>query len=208
MGKNFSGNNKGIDRSQHDQYHTPFSMVEQLIEKHQIDFSKSFLEPACGNEKMPIVDVLKRHTQNVSFFDIQTGTDFLSIDEGKKYDYIITNPPFRLTFEFIEKSKKIANEIIFLLPLSYLHGQKRYTQMYNNQDNFRLKNVYIFTRYPLLTTEIRADGKYSTGMQVYAWFIWTKGYNDLPIIDWIDNNAYITSLKYKKVNYKPKNALF
>ena len=40
----------------------------------------------------------------------------------------------------------------------------------------------------MLGETLRTDGKYNTGMMVYAWYVFENGYIDLPTIDWIDNN--------------------
>ena len=75
-----------------------------------------------------------------------------------------------------------------LLPLNYLHGKKRYDDIYCD-NNYPLRKVYIFTRYPLLTDKnVREDGCYNTGMMVYAWYIFEKDYIGKAEINWIDNN--------------------
>jgi hypothetical protein len=78
-----------------------------------------------------------------------------------------------------------------LLPLSYLHGKRRYDNIWNDI-KFRLSNVVVFTRYPLIGEPLREDGKYHTGMQVYAWYLWSK-YSESyrPVINWIDNDKYV-----------------
>ena len=38
---------------------------------------------------------------------------------------------------------------------------------------------------------LRDDGKYNTGMMVYGWYVWEKGWSQLPNIDWVDNNSDI-----------------
>ena len=88
------------------------------------------------------------------------------------------------------RKKKFA----FLLPLSYLHGKKRYDDIYCDKE-YPLKKVYIFTRYPMLGEKLREDGKYNTGMMVYAWFIFEKNYEGPSTIDWIDNNIDVLSKK-------------
>jgi hypothetical protein len=40
----------------------------------------------------------------------------------------------------------------------------------------------------MLGEKLREDGKYNTGMMVYAWFIFEKNYKGNTTIDWIDNN--------------------
>ena len=47
----------------------------------------------------------------------------------------------------------------------------------------------------MLGDKLREDGKYKTGMMVYAWFVWENGYAGLPMIDWIDNNDDVLSKK-------------
>lgn len=197
MGKNFSCNNTG-KRNKNDFYQTPYSMTEQLLEHEEFDYNKEVFEPASGEGA--IVKILIANWNNTIFSmdKIVDGADFLAKSNCLKVSYIITNPPFSLAFEFVQKAKQIAKKkFAFLLPLSYLHGQKRYEQIYTKNDNYRLKKVWVFTRYPLLTDTVREDGKYNTGMQVYAWFIWVNGYSGLPVVDWIDNNKYILSKKDK-----------
>jgi hypothetical protein len=47
----------------------------------------------------------------------------------------------------------------------------------------------------MLGEKLREDGKYNTGMMVYAWYIFEKEYDGNPIIDWIDNNNDVLSKK-------------
>lgn len=177
-GKNFSANNMG-QRKKSDFYETPYSITSQLLEVEQ--FSKPILEPACGN------GAIEKVIGECVAYDKEK--DFLL--EENKYPSIITNPPFSLAFEFIQKAKKVATEkIAFLLPLSYLHGKKRFDYVYQDKE-FPLARVYVFTRYPMLGDRLRDDGKYRTGMMVYAWFVWDKNHTGEPIIRWLDNNKYV-----------------
>ena len=183
MGKNFSRNNTG-KRRKSDFYETPYSMTRHLFSVEKFDRGGTCLEPACGN--LAIVQILFEHFDNVRFYDIEK--DFLT--ETQSFDYVITNPPYSLAFEFIQKAKQVCNKFAFLLPLSYLHGKKRYDYVYQDQ-KFPLKSVSVFTRYPLLGEPLREDGKYNTGMMVYAWYVWDKEYKGEPTIKWIDNNEDI-----------------
>jgi len=192
MGKNFSMNNMG-QRKKSDFYETPYSITQQFLDSTSTLWNNEFsiLEPACGNGA--IVSVLQKNNFKVVQYDINIGKDFLK--ETNQYHYIITNPPFSLAFEFIQKAKEIAmDRFAFLLPLSYLHGKKRYDYIYNDTI-FPLSRVYVYTRYPLLGESLREDGKYKTGMMVYAWFIWDKTHKGSPTIHWIDNNDYVLNGK-------------
>lgn len=173
-----------------DNYYTPFCLTRELLEREK--FEGSILEPASGTGA--IIKVLLEEGYNPDFYDINDGTNFL--EEKESYDNIITNPPFSLANEFILKAKELYNsKIAMLLPLNYLHGQTRYELEIFKQ----LKKVYIFTRYPMLTDTIREDGMIEkTGMQVYAWYVWSKSWQASPVIDWIDINKYIVRSKNGK----------
>jgi len=178
-GKNFSTNNTG-KRKKSDFYETPYSLTWLLLENEKIE--GSVLEPACGN------GAISKIVGGIAY-DIEK--DFFK--EQNKFDVVITNPPYSLAYEFILKAKSIANKkIIFLLPLSYLHGKKRFDKVWSDKV-FPLARIYVFTRYPMLGEQLRIDGKYNTGMMVYAWYVWEKNYIGEPIIRWLDNNSYIIS---------------
>jgi len=188
-GKNFSANNVSGKRKKSDFYETPYSITRHLLNVEDFDYNLTICEPACGDGA--IVKVLKEKTNNFVAYDIEK--NFLS--ETKQYDYIITNPPFSIAYEFIVKAKQVAKKkFAFLLPLSYLHGKKRYDDIYSDKD-YPLKKVYVFTRYPMLGEKLREDGKYNTGMMVYAWFIFDKEYKGPSMLNWIDNNSDVLSKK-------------
>jgi hypothetical protein len=184
MGKNYSMNNRGT-RKDSDFYETPYSMTWQLLEKESYIHNRKILEPACGGGA-----IAKWLGDNVTSRDKTLGDDFLLSNDDAKYDWIVTNPPYKIAHPFIQKTLLMnVDRIAMLLPLSYLHGQKRYT----DKIFAKLDRVYVFTRYPMLGDPLRDDGKYRTGMQVYAWYIWDKvGYKRTePKMRWIDNNQYV-----------------
>jgi hypothetical protein len=186
-GKNFSTNNASGKRKKSDFYETPYSITQQFLDCGLIDKDSKILEPACGDGA--IVKVLKDNGfVNVTGKDLSTGSDFLL--EEEKYDVIITNPPFSLALEFILKAKELCDKFVYFLPWSYIHGKERYDKIYTQVD-FPLSEVYVFTRYPLLGEKLRSDGKYHTGMMVYAWYVWDKNGNKKPEINWLDNNNFI-----------------
>ena len=183
-GKNFSANNTG-KRKKSDFYETPYSLTRLLLVVEKLD--GAILEPAIGGGA--IGKVLNEYGYSYMGYDVEN--DFLK--QTQKYDTIITNPPFSISRQFILKAKENSrNKIVFLLPLSYLHGKKRYDEIWTDKQ-FPLARIYVFTRYPLLGEPLRQDGKHNTGMMVYAWFVWEKHYGDEPIIKWLDNNEFILS---------------
>ena len=180
VGKNFSMQSTR-KRKESDFYETPYSMTERLLTRER--FGKSVLEPACGNGA--IVNVLAKNGYEVVAYDKET--NFLK--DKNAYTAMITNPPYSLSSQFILHAKNIVkHKFALLLPLSYLHGKKRFDTIWCDSI-FPLKCIYVFTRYPMLGDALRDDGKYRTGMMVYAWFIWDKYHNAEPTIQWIDNDA-------------------
>lgn len=193
VGKCFSKVNRG-QRKKSDFYQTPYSMTKALLKREYFDRGIEILEPACG--KGAITKVLHDEGfKNIHSYDIahNNGSDFLT--ETRGFHNLITNPPFGLANEFIMKAKEIIEfKSAFLLPLNYLQGQWRYENIYKNNSNFALTDVYIFTRMPMLDENVREDGKYKTGMQSYAWYIFKNlSYNRAisPAIKWINSSGQV-----------------
>lgn len=184
QGKNFSLNTNKTRNKKSDFYQTPYSMTRHLLDRES--FEGTIFEPCCG--KGAIVKVLKEHYRDIFSTDISRGDDFLKLQDVRFCNNIVTNPPYSKAKEFILKAKQIATKkIAMLLPLNYLHGIQRYKEIWLDKE-FPLKCVYVFCRYPMLSEELREDGKYKTGMMVYAWYVWDKEYQGEPMIKWIDNN--------------------
>lgn len=194
-GKNYSCNNTEGKRKESDFYETPFSITEQLVTNESFDKSAAILEPACGAGA--IVKVLQKHGFSVTHFDKET--DFLKFAPNEPVKQMVTNPPFSLAQEFILHAKRVVSDkFALLLPLSYLHGKSRYDEIYSDK-GYPLARVFVFTRYPMLGNALREDGKYKTGMMVYAWFVWDKNYAEShPQIRWIDNHEYVIGARSPK----------
>lgn len=190
-GKNFSANNSSGKRKESDFYETPYSLTRLFLGAENPE--GTVLEPACGGGA--IVRILEEFGIVPTAYDKET--DFMS--ETGYFDWVITNPPFSNALTFIKKAKTVSSSFAFLLPLSYLHGKQRLDEVYSDRE-FPLSTVYVFSRYPLLGDELREDGKHRTGMMVYAWFVWKKGYKGCPEIKWLDNHSYVIGAR----NLTPK----
>lgn len=186
-GKCYSMVDRG-QRKKSDAYFTPYCLTRLFLDTKELDPSLSTLEPMCGEGA--ITKVLDEYNfDNVYSYDIIEGCDFLN--EETQYSQIITNPAFSIAYETILKCKEIATErFALLLPLSYLHGQQRYENIWLDK-GYPLKKVYVFTRYPMLGDPLRTDGKVRTGMAVFCWMVWEKNYNGASTIDWLNMNGYI-----------------
>lgn len=78
-------------------------------------------ECACGDGAM--ADVIEKYGHAVVRTDLRTGKDYLKT-KGKA-DAIITNPPFNLSAEFIEKALGEAEIVAMVLKSQYWHAKKR-----------------------------------------------------------------------------------
>jgi len=178
-----SSRNNG-DRQQNDFYPTPRWCVEELLKREH--FEGSMWECACG--KGDISEVLKDNNFNTFSSDIidysgymDKNIDFLNYD-GKKYDNIITNPPYKYALDFVNQSKKYANnKIAMFLKTVFLESDGRY-EMFQDTE-FPLKTMYQFSK----RVSLYKDGKKmkNGGMIAYAWYVWDKNHTGKPTIEWI-----------------------
>lgn len=128
MHGNILANRSSDKRKKSDFYETPEECTVALIEFLGLDKDKVIWEPACGCGA--ITNVLKDHGYKVISTDINDyGSqdellDFLS-SETKECDWIITNPPFSLSEQFIKKCISIKKPFALLLKSQYWHSKKR-----------------------------------------------------------------------------------
>lgn len=201
-------------KSKSDEFETPYSMTEQLLENEKFDYeNKDCLECASGNNA--IVNVLSKYFEQNSliYYDIKHNIDFFK--EYKKYDYIITNPPYSYWDEFVKKAKDISTKkFAFLGRLEFLTGIDRFKNNLYYDSDYPLTKIYLFVRkvnlcftdrdikklqkHEIYYPELRENGKYPAGMYHYAWFIFEKSRIKLdlsilpyPQIKMINNDPYI-----------------
>lgn len=191
-GGKLAGGNPESKRVEYDYYATNPKAVEMLLEKYKLK-GYDFLEPcvATGN----IANTLMKHQDcNVDGIDIVDRgypntivTDYLTYKTEKKYDGVISNPPFSLAQEFIEKSLELVKDggqVVMFLKIQFLEGKKR-EEFFNE---FPPKYVYVF-RNRMATwnngKETDENGKRWATTMCHAWFVWEKGNTEEPIIRWL-----------------------
>jgi|TARA_Y100001938_G_scaffold133298_1_gene192484 hypothetical protein len=179
----YVGHNEKGDREKDDFYPTPKAATQSLLDRQK--FEGDIWECACGNGSMS--EVIKANGYNVYSSDLidrgygEVGIDFLQ--SNKKFDNIVTNPPFNLATEFTELALKLANKKVCMLnKLSYLEGIKRRELIF---DKNKLEKVLVFSRrvpFKKESTQTKA-----AGLMAFAWFVYDVNYNGKPTIDWIDD---------------------
>ncbi|MEI1246610.1 hypothetical protein [Rhizobium aouanii] len=145
-------------------------------------FSGDIWECACGNGAMS--HVLEKRGNSVFSSDLfdrgygQSGIDFIT--QNRKYDNIITNPPYNSAEAFVKNGTRLAGKkFALLLRLAFLEGVNRANTIFSTTPPSR---VWIFseriTFYPAGAT---VKG---SGTTAYAWFVWDKSASDRTEIKW------------------------
>ncbi len=146
-------------------YPTPESVVSTLVKKLKLRNTDTFLEPCRGTDA--IWNQIDLPDEQKQWAEIEMGRDYLET-EFSEVDVIITNPPFSLTEQFIEKS---------LSELSH-DGTMAYLQRVNFLGSIKRidfwKRVGFPDKYPIIVPRPRFVGGGSDSCE-YAWFIWDRG---------------------------------
>ncbi len=93
--------------------------------------------------------------------EIREGVDYLNTSYDR-VDCIITNPPYSLAQEFVEKAHNDADVVIMLLRLGFLESMRR--EDFRKQ--YPLDNLITLSKRPSFTEDGKTDGA------GYAYFIW------------------------------------
>lgn len=164
-----TGANYNNDRRALDFYPTPVECTVALLDVLHLSGVKRIMEPACGNGA--ISDVLRSYGFVAYSSDIQTDygvvRDFFEIPTTEKFDAVITNPPFNLSMQFIEKSLQHAPIVAMLLKSQYWHAKTRL--------DFFQKNLpaYVF---PLTwRPDFLGGEKGGKPTMECAWTVWMPG---------------------------------
>jgi hypothetical protein len=109
--------------------------------------------------------------------------DFLRFPyESRSHDWVITNPPFRLAEEFVERALYISRKGVAILARTvFLESVGRYQNIFSRNP----PSVFAqFTeRVPMVKGRVDRRASTATG---YAWFVWLKQRQELvPRLMWV-----------------------
>lgn len=157
-----SSTNRGSKRLDKDEYQTPVWAVKLIMNEIDWNAFPTFLEPCLGKG-----NIFNNYPNpQKAFCDISIGVDYLKQRIPKPvYDLIITNPPFSLALEFLQKSLQEAKTVIYLLRLNFLGSQIRHDFWTLNPPT----HLFVLSKRPSFTE----DG--GTDSVEYAWFCWDRG---------------------------------
>lgn len=203
QGAKLAGGNPKNDRVSYDFYATDPIAVQKLLHKYSINGSE-ILEPCVGNGNIAnTINKFYNNKPNITGIDIVDRGypntivhDYLTWETDKKFDCIITNPPYSLAKEFVEKSIPLLNDgydedgypngqLIMFLKIQFLEGIKR-KELF---EKYPPKYIYVF-RNRMATWNngepLDPNGKRWATTMCHAWFVWEKGSMTEPIVRWLD----------------------
>lgn len=182
-----SSNHALESRETFDYYATDPKAVEMLLELEQ--FAPVIWEPACGEGH--ISKVLQAHGYEVISTDLvyrgfgdPEPLDFLKETlDGFEGD-IITNPPYSVGFEFVQRaleSVRPGGKVAMLLKVQFLEGQKRGVFFKDTPP----RTVYISSS--RISCAKNGDfERFPNSAIAYAWYVWEKGFTGDPVIKWFN----------------------
>ena len=183
-----ASNHTDKERAEHDYYATDPQAVEMLLTLET--FAPVIWEPACGEGH--ISKVLAAHGYEV----ISTDLIYRGFGEPEPMDFltetfpdfegdIITNPPYGIALDFIQRaldSVQIGRKVTMLLKIQFLEGQRRKEFFTNNPP----KTIYVSRSRIRCALNGNFDGFKNGSTICYAWYVWEKGFTGDPVIKWFN----------------------
>jgi hypothetical protein len=161
------------------------ALIEHVILSKQSLASMTCLEPACGRGHMSVT--LAEYFKEVvssDVFDYGFGSvvDFpKSKHADRSFDWVITNPPFRLGEDFIRRSIKIARRGVAMLTRTvFIESVGRYERIFATNPPSRF--AQFTERVPMVKGRIDKRASTATG---YAWLVWEMDKRKRSELVWI-----------------------
>jgi hypothetical protein len=88
------------------------------------------LEPSAGDGAF-----LRYLPPDTDWCEIEKGRDFFACHEH--YDWIIGNPPFSIFFDWVSHSFEIADNVVYLIPLSKVYSSWRMAELIRDYGGVR-----------------------------------------------------------------------
>jgi len=164
-----------------DDFPTPPWATRALLEQLDLHYQawlngwSTCREPAANRGHMvePLRDVFAS-VEAADIFDYGLGfsqADYLFGPDPEPVDWTITNPPFRLAEQFIERALRTSREgVAMIVRSAFLEGVGRYSRLFSAHPP---RLVLQFTeRVVMHKGRLSANGSTATA---YCWIIWTPG---------------------------------
>jgi hypothetical protein len=196
-----SATNRGSERQRDDYYYTPIQTIQDFwvkfceVENKSITNFESILDPCAGGDidrPCAYPEALRsfdpeQDNQTADFrfqtFDIREDSRATYKENYlfwmlKEYPLIISNPPFSLFEQFVNKALSEVSKngyVIFMLRLNAAGGQKRRKEFW---DLHKPKSIYIHSKRPSFI-------KGGSDSCEYAHFVWQKDFKGDTSFFWV-----------------------
>lgn len=161
------------------------ALLEHIIERDGDLSTMTAFEPACGRGHM--AQSMGEYFAKVAASDVHDYgygevSDFLRIVcPTDAYDWVITNPPFRLAEEFIQRAMPIARRgVAVLVRTVFIESVGRFNRIFSV--NPPTKFAQFTERVPMVKGRLDRKASTATG---YAWVIWEKKVVSEPVLLWV-----------------------
>lgn len=149
------------ERPDNDFYPTPQKCIDNLFGiidfKNLVEEGWTFAEPCRG-----LANAIYQHfPEGSEYCELDEGIDYFNSSWKRKPDAIITNPPFKLALQFLEKSLQECDVCIYLLRLGFLESKKRREFHKNNPPN----HLIVLSERPSFVGG-------GTDKTAYAWYVY------------------------------------
>lgn len=134
----------------------------------------SVLEPACGAGHMarPLTECFgKVLASDIHPYGYGSVRDYLAVPyEANAVDWVITNPPFKLAEEFVQRSLIVARKGVAILARTvFIESVGRYRNLFLETPPCRF--AQFTERVPMVKGRLDRKASTATG---YAWLVWSK----------------------------------
>lgn len=150
------------------------AFLENILGGHAELCGMSCLEPACNRGHM--VSPLREYFRTVDASDIYDYgfggvSDFLSANHKPgSYDWVITNPPFKLAEQFVLEGLNIAQVgVAMLVRTVFIESVGRYERLFTQHPPSAF--AQYAERVPMVKGRLDKKASTATG---YGWIVWRK----------------------------------
>ena len=147
------------------------ALIENVLCSDTVE-EMTCLEPACGQGHM--ANTLREYFKSVyasDVFDYGYGetANFLRVDVRTRFDWVITNPPFRLAEAFALKALSVCDVgVAMLVRTVFIESVGRYERLFKR---YRPTKIAQFSeRVPMVKGRLDRKASTATG---YAWILWS-----------------------------------
>lgn len=161
------------------------ALFEHVLDDKSSLLEMSCLEPACGRGYMskPLSEYFGSVTSSdAHHYGYSEARDYLALPyEAQAFDWVVTNPPFRLAEQFVKQSLRVARRGVAVLARTvFLESCGRYNSLF--RDRPPTKFAQFVERVPMVKGRVDRKASTATG---YAWLLWEKTAKGAPRLMWV-----------------------